>query len=228
MSIGKWIRALSLASGGAAALAVGAAAQPAAPHASAGRSANEAFVVLSGGCFWGMQSVFEHVRGVTSVVAGYAGGDAGTAMYEAVSTGATGHAESVRVAFDTTQISFAQILQVFFTVHDPTQLNRQGPDDGSQYRSVIWYTSDTQKRAAKDYIGQLAKAKAYPQPIVTEVAPFRGFYAAEAYHQDYAEHHPLAPYIVINDRPKVERLRTLLPQLYRADPLLTTASGGTS
>jgi len=182
-------------------------------------------VVLSGGCFWGIQAVFEHVRGVTEAVAGYAGGASGTAEYERVSTGLTGHAESVRVVFDPTQVSFDELLQVFFTVaHDPTQLNRQGPDDGSQYRSAVWYTTEEQERATKAFIARLTGTKTFSRPIVTQVSPLSGFYPAESYHQDYAEHHPNAPYIAINDRPKVERLRTVLPNLYRDPPVLTTAS----
>jgi len=182
-------------------------------------------VVLSGGCFWGIQAVFEHVRGVTEAVAGYAGGASSTAEYERVSTGLTGHAESVRVVFDPTQVSFDELLQVFFTVaHDPTQLNRQGPDDGSQYRSAVWYTTEEQERATKAFIARLTGTKTFSRPIVTQVSPLSGFYPAESYHQDYAEHHPNAPYIAINDRPKVERLRTVLPNLYRDPPVLTTAS----
>jgi peptide-methionine (S)-S-oxide reductase len=186
-------------------------------------------VVLSGGCFWGIQAVFEHVRGVTEAVAGYAGGAAGTAEYERVSTGLTGHAESVRVVFDPSQVSFDELLQVFFTVaHDPTQLNRQGPDDGSQYRSAVWYTTEDQERATKAFIARLTSAKTFSRPIVTQISPLSGFYPAESYHQDYAEHHPNAPYIAINDRPKVERLRTVLPNLYRDPPVLTTASASGS
>lgn len=186
-------------------------------------------VVLSGGCFWGIQAVFEHVRGVTEAVAGYAGGAAGTAEYERVSTGLTGHAESVRVVFDPSQVSFDELLQVFFTVaHDPTQLNRQGPDDGSQYRSAVWYTTEEQERATKAFIARLTAAKTFSRPIVTQVSPLSGFYPAEPYHQDYAEHHPNAPYIAINDRPKVERLRTVLPNLYRDQPVLTTAGASSS
>jgi peptide-methionine (S)-S-oxide reductase len=190
---------------------------------------HEEVVVLSGGCFWGIQAVFEHMRGVTQAVSGYTGGDARMANYDDVSTGTTGHAESVRVTFDPAQVSFADILHVFFTVaHDPTELNRQGPDDGSQYRSAIWYTSEEQKRAAEAYIAQLTAAKTFPRPIVTQLAPLHGFYPAESYHQDYFERHPDAPYIAINDRPKVEHLRELLPTLYREVPVLTTASGRAS
>jgi peptide-methionine (S)-S-oxide reductase len=184
--------------------------------ASIAGSTGQATAVLSGGCFWGMQLVFEHVKGVTAVVAGYAGGSAETATYEQVSTGTTGHAESVRITYDPSQLSYGQLLQVFFSVaHDPTERNRQGPDVGTQYRSVIFYQNDEQRRIAEAYIAQLDRAKVFAHPIVTEVVPFRGFYPAEAYHQDYAVHHPDDLYIVINDRPKVVHLRDELPALYR-------------
>jgi peptide-methionine (S)-S-oxide reductase len=189
-------------------------------------AATNQYVVFSGGCFWGVQWVFQHVQGVTSAVSGYAGGDSTRTTYEEVSTGSTGNAESVRVTFDPGQVSFDQLLQVFFTVaHDPTEVNRQGPDDGPQYRSAIWYTSPSQKQAIDAYIAQLTAAKTFPHPIATQVAPLRGFTEAEAYHQDYAERNPRAPYIAINDRPKVERLRLQFPKLYREMPLLTTARG---
>ena len=172
--------------------------------------------VFAGGCFWGIESVFEHLKGVLDAVSGYAGGDAGSAQYETVSGGSTGHAESVRVTFDPEKISYERLLQVFFSVaHDPTQLNRQGPDVGSQYRSAIFFANDEQERVAKAYIDQLTRAKTYPRPIVTEVTKLRGFYPAEAYHQDYMAHHPNEPYIVFNDRPKVERLKKQFPELYR-------------
>jgi len=177
----------------------------------------EEVAVFSGGCFWGVEAVFEHVKGVTHAESGYAGGVAATANYEAVSNGDTGHAESVRVVFDPSQVSYGQLLQVFFSVaHDPTELNYQGPDHGTQYRSVIWYTSEAQRQAAEAYIAQLTKARTFSKPIVTQVAPLRGFYLAEAYHQDYATRHPDAPYIVYNDAPKVERLKKDLPALYRS------------
>jgi peptide-methionine (S)-S-oxide reductase len=173
-------------------------------------------VVLAGGCFWGIQAVFEHVKGVSSATAGYSGGAAQTAQYETVSTGTTGHAESVRVVYDPAQISFGQILKVFFSVaHDPTELNRQGPDEGTQYRSVIFYSNDEQRHIAQAYIDQLNRAKAFSQPIVTQVVALQAFYPAEAYHQDYAEHHPNEPYIAINDLPKLEHLKQMLPELYR-------------
>jgi peptide-methionine (S)-S-oxide reductase len=172
-------------------------------------------VVLSGGCFWGIQAVFEHVKGVSSVTAGYSGGSAGTAQYETVSTGRTGHAESVRIVYDPAQVSYGQLLKVFFSVaHDPTELNRQGPDEGTQYRSAIFYANEDQRRIAQAYVDQLNRAKAFAQPIVTQIVALQGFYPAEAYHQDYAEHHPSEPYIAINDLPKVEHLKQTLPELY--------------
>ena|SRR5690349_7517102 len=172
--------------------------------------------VLAGGCFWGVQSVFRHVRGVIDVTSGYSGGAADTAKYEVVSTGTTGHAESVRVVFDPSQITYGQILRVFFSVgHDPTQLNRQGPDEGTQYRSVIFYGSGEQKRIAEAYIAQLGNAKSFLRPIVTQVVQLDKFYPAEGYHQDYAERHPNEPYIMINDAPKVAHLRELFPDLYK-------------
>jgi peptide-methionine (S)-S-oxide reductase len=180
----------------------------------------EQTAVLAGGCFWGMQAVFEHVKGVTRVTAGYAGGSANTATYEQVSTGSTGHAESVQITYDPSQISYGQLLKVFFAVaHDPTERNRQGPDVGTQYRSAIFYTSDEQRRIARGYIDQLTQAKLFPRPIVTEVVALHGFYPAEAYHQDYAVKHPDEPYIVINDLPKVERLRRQMVDLYRESPV---------
>jgi peptide-methionine (S)-S-oxide reductase len=174
-------------------------------------------VVLAGGCFWGIQAVFEHVKGVSSATAGYSGGSADTAHYEIVSSGTTGHAESVRIVYDPSQISFGQILKVFFSVaHDPTELNRQGPDEGTQYRSVIFYSNDEQRRIAQAYIDQLNRAKVFSQPIVTQLAALQGFYPAEAYHQDYAEHHPNEPYIAMNDLPKLDHLKQMLPELFVA------------
>jgi peptide-methionine (S)-S-oxide reductase len=172
-------------------------------------------VVLSGGCFWGIQAVFEHVKGVSSVTAGYSGGSAATAQYETVSTGSTGHAESVRIVYDPAQVSYGQLLKVFFSVaHDPTELNRQGPDEGTQYRSAIFYANDDQRRIAQSYVDQLNRAKAFAQPIVTQIVALQAFYPAEAYHQDYAEHHPNEPYIAINDLPKLDHLKQTLPELY--------------
>ena len=171
--------------------------------------------VLAGGCFWGVEGVFEHVKGVTQVVSGYAGGDAKTASYAQVSSGRTGHAESVRISYDPDRISYGQLLKVFFSVaHDPTELNRQGPDTGTQYRSAIFYTDAEQKQVADGYITQLQKARVFSRPIVTEVVPLKGFYDAEAYHQDYLDHHPNQPYIVINDLPKIANLQRQLPSLY--------------
>jgi len=175
-------------------------------------------VVLSGGCFWGIQLVFEHVKGVTRATAGYSGGSAKTAEYEIVSTGTTGHAESVQVVYDPSVITFGQLLKVFFSVaHDPTELNRQGPDSGTQYRSAIFYASDDQKRIAQAYISQLDAAKSFGRPIVTQVTVFQAFYPAEDYHQDYAVHNPDNPYIAFNDLPKLARLREQLPELYMAE-----------
>ena len=175
----------------------------------------EQTAVIAGGCFWGIQAVFQHVKGVIKATSGYSGGAANTAEYEVVSTGETGHAESVKITYDPSQISYGQLLRVFFSVaHDPTQWNRQGPDDGTQYRSVIFYGSDEQKHIAEAYIAQLDKAKAFPRPIVTQVVPLKAFYPAEAYHQDYATRHPNDPYIVYNDAPKVVHLRERLPAIY--------------
>jgi peptide-methionine (S)-S-oxide reductase len=177
--------------------------------------------VLSGGCFWGVQGVFEHVRGVQRVVAGYAGGEKATAQYETVSSGNTGHAESVKITFDPAVISYGQILQIAFSVvHDPTQLNRQGPDVGSQYRSSIFYDDDTQKHIAQAYISQLQQAHAFARPIVTRVDALQGFYPAEDYHQDYLIHNPTQPYIAIYDMPKIENFRKTFPELYRGQPVL--------
>jgi peptide-methionine (S)-S-oxide reductase len=172
--------------------------------------------VLAGGCFWGVDAVFKHVKGVEQVVSGYSGGDAGTAQYETVSTGSTGHAESVKITYDPSQVRFSELLRIFFSVAtDPTQLNRQGPDVGSQYRSVIFYTSDEQKQVAQAYIQQLDKSGAFKRRIVTQVVPFRAFYPAEAYHQNFLERHPNYPYIVFNDLPKLRGLKKEFPDFYR-------------
>jgi peptide-methionine (S)-S-oxide reductase len=191
-------------------------------------SPSDEVAVFSGGCFWGIQAVFEHVRGVTSATSGYTGGNATTATYDEVSTSTTGHAESVRVTFDPKRVSYADLLKVFFTVHDPTELDRQGPDEGTQYRSVVWYSSDAQRLAAEAAIRQLSAAKTFSRPIVTQVAPLHGFYVAEGYHQDYFVHNPDAPYIVINDKPKVERLKVALPTLYSETPVLYAAATATA
>lgn len=177
----------------------------------------EQTAVLAGGCFWGIEAVFEHVKGVIDVESGYAGGSASAARYEIVSNGRTGHAESVRIKYDPSRISYGQLLKVFFSVaHDPTQLNRQGPDTGTQYRSAIFCSNEDQKRIAQAYIEQLNKAKVFERPIVTAVGIGSMFYVAEAYHQDYVVHHPDEPYIVMNDLPKVANLRKDFPSLYRA------------
>ena len=179
-------------------------------------SATEQTAVFSGGCFWGVDAVFKHVKGVIEVVSGYAGGNAATAHYEQVSNGDTGHAESVHIRFNPEQVSFAQLLQVFFSVaHDPTQLNYQGPDTGSQYRSAIFYTSPDQQKIAAAYIRQLETAHTFSRPIVTQVVPLKQFYPAEAYHQNYLALHPDQTYIIINDQPKVDHLRKQFPALYR-------------
>jgi peptide-methionine (S)-S-oxide reductase len=178
-------------------------------------TAGQQTAIVSGGCFWGIQAVFQHVKGVTRATSGYAGGSAETAEYEIVSTGETGHAESVQIVYDPSRITYGELLRVFFSVaHDPTQLNRQGPDAGTQYRSSIFYSNDEQKRIAEAYIAQLDKAKVFPRPIVTKVVPLQAFYPAEAYHQNYAASHPNQPYIVFNDAPKVEHLRQEFPDLY--------------
>jgi peptide-methionine (S)-S-oxide reductase len=173
--------------------------------------------VFAGGCFWGVEAVFEHVRGVKSAVSGYSGGSALSARYMLVSTGRTGHAEAVRVVYDPKQVSYGQLLKVFFSVvHDPTQLDRQGPDVGPQYRSQIFAANREQQRVAEAYIAQLEAARAFAGPIVTKVAPRDGFHPAEAHHQDYLEHHPDEPYIVYNDAPKLVHLKRMFPKLYRA------------
>jgi peptide-methionine (S)-S-oxide reductase len=177
--------------------------------------------VLAGGCFWGVQGVFEHVRGVQKVVAGYAGGDRASAQYETVSSGGTGHAESVKIVFDPAEVSYGQLLQIAFSVvHDPTQLNRQGPDVGSQYRSAIFYADEEQKRIAEAYIAQLEKSHAFSRPIVTRVDPLKGFYPAEDYHQDYLYHNPNVPYIAMFDIPKVQNFKRTFPDLYSGRPVL--------
>jgi peptide-methionine (S)-S-oxide reductase len=178
-------------------------------------SKGEQTAVVAGGCFWGIQAVFQHVKSVINATSGYSGGAANTAEYELVSTGDTGHAESVKITFDPSQITYGQLLRVFFSVaHDPTQLNRQGPDSGTQYRSVIFYNSGEQKRIAEAYIAQLGNAKLFSRPVVTQVVPLKAFYSAEAYHQDYAANHPNNPYIVYNDAPKVAHLHQQFPELY--------------
>jgi len=172
--------------------------------------------VLAGGCFWGVEAVFERLKGVTDVVSGFAGGSKATAHYEVVSLGMTGHAEAVRITYDPAQISYGQLLRIFFAVaHDPTQLNRQGPDEGTQYRSSIFYTDEEQKQVAQAYIQQLDAAKIFKRPIVTTVVPLQGFYPAEAYHQNLVAHNPTYPYVVFNDLPKVEHLEKAFPELLK-------------
>ena len=176
----------------------------------------EQTAVLAGGCFWGIEAVFEHVKGVTRVESGYAGGSADTAEYETVSSGRTGHAESVQITYDPSQVTYGQLLKVFFAVaHDPTELNRQGPDVGTQYRSAIFYANEEQKRIAEKYIAQLNEAKVFSSKIATQVAPLKKFIEAEGYHQNYLVNHPDDPYIVYNDLPKLENLRKQLPELYK-------------
>ncbi len=175
----------------------------------------KARMVVAGGCFWGVQAVFQHVKGVVRATSGYAGGAAKTASYEVVSSGGTGHAESVEVIYDPSQVSYGTLLRVFFSIaHDPTQKNRQGPDEGTQYRSVIFYADDHQQQLAQAYIAQLEAAKTFSHKIVTEVVPLNGFYPAEAYHQDYATRNPFDPYIAMNDRPKVNNLHSQYPDLW--------------
>jgi peptide-methionine (S)-S-oxide reductase len=184
-------------------------------------AAKSAVAVVAGGCFWGVQGVFQHVKGVTNAVSGYAGGAKSAAEYETVSSGVTGHAEAVQITYDPRQISYGRLLQLFFSVaHDPTQLNRQGPDTGTQYRSAIFPVNEEQARIAKAYIAQLNAAHTFGSPVVTKVEPGHAFYAAEAYHQDYLTRNPRQPYIVINDLPKIEDLKRLFPGLYRPDPVL--------
>ncbi len=182
-------------------------------------------VILAGGCFWGMQAVFEHTKGVTQAVSGYSGGKKETAHYEMVSTERTGHAESVSVTYDPQQISYGKILQIYFSVaHNPTELNRQGPDSGPSYRSAIFYADDAQKKAAEAYIAELDKVHVFSAPIVTKLEPLNGFFPAEDYHQDFAVTHPTYPYIVYNDAPKVENLKRLFPDYYRDTPVTVMAA----
>ena len=196
--------------------------KPAVNEPAAGKASETA--VLAGGCFWGMQGVYQHVKGVTMVLSGYSGGQAATAQYETVSSGSTGHAESVQITFDPSVVSYGEILRIYFSVaHDPTEKDRQGPDTGTQYRSNIFYADDDQKKVALAYIDQLAQAKAFEEPIVTRVDQLTGFYPAEGYHQDFLVNHPDYPYIVFNDLPKIENLKRLLPEDYREKPVLVGA-----
>jgi len=191
---------------------------PTLDSAASGRSPETA--VLAGGCFWGIQGVFQHVKGVSQAVSGFSGGKNPTGGYEQVSTGNTGNAETVQITFNPKQISYGQILRIYFSVMDPTELNYQGPDQGTQYRSAIFTTSAEQRRVAQAYIAQLTKAHAFPEPIVTQVNAFSAFYRAEDYHQDYLIHHPDQPYIAYNDLPKVAALKKLYPALYRESPVM--------
>lgn len=197
-----------------------------APITDLASSSEQETVVLAGGCFWGVQGVFQHTAGVTSAVSGYAGGDKRTAEYVTVSSGATGHAEAVRVTYDPRRISYGRILQIYFSVaHDPTQLNRQGPDTGTQYRSAIFPANAEQGRVARSYIAQLDGSHVYDAAIVTKIEPDRAFYPAEDYHQDYLTLHPNQPYIAINDLPKVEALHRLFPDSYATKPVLVASAG---
>lgn len=181
--------------------------------------------VLAGGCFWGVQGVFEHVKGVHKVISGYAGGDKSAAQYDTVSSGRTGHAESVQITFNPAEVSYGELLQIFFSVaHDPTSLNRQGPDMGTQYRSAIFYMDDVQKKIAETYIQQLNRSRAYSNTIVTKIEPLKGFYTAEDYHQDFLLNNPDYPYIVINDLPKIEHLKQVFPNKYMVQPVTVNGS----
>ncbi|HWM31801.1 MAG TPA: peptide-methionine (S)-S-oxide reductase MsrA [Methyloceanibacter sp.] len=186
--------------------------------------AKEEVAVIAGGCFWGVQGVFQHVKGVTNAVSGYAGGAQKTAHYDMVGLGSTGHAEAVRISYDPRQISYGRLLQIYFSVaHDPTQLNRQGPDIGTQYRSAIFPEDEEQAKIAKAYIGELNRARTFDAAIVTKIEPDQAFYPAEAYHQDFMVLNPNYPYIVIHDKPKVESLKRLFPEQYRSEPVLVSA-----
>lgn len=221
LALGLGVGARAIGSGGEAAVLVP---SPAVDNPKISASTQTA--VLAGGCFWGVQGVYQHVRGVQQVLSGYSGGTRETADYETVSRGASGHAESVEVRFDPKQVSYGEILQIYFSVvHDPTQLDRQGPDVGPQYRSNIFYADDTQKRIAEAYIAQLDRAKVYRRPIVTRVDALQGFYPAEAYHQDFLIRNPTYPYIVVHDLPKLQNLKTMFPGRYREQPITAERSG---
>src|SRR5437868_2338258 len=229
MNKGLWIRGLMALALAAAVFAFPFAARakkaseiPApAVDATLAATSGEETAVFAGGCFWGVQAVFQHVKGVISATSGYSGGEAKTAEYEVVSTGSTGHAESVKVVFDPSQITYGELVHVFFSVaHDPIELNRQGPDEGTQYRSVVFYTTSDQLRITKAYIEQLDAAHVFKHAIVTQVVPLKGFYPAEAHHQNYATLHPDSMYIRFNDAPKVDNLKKVFPQAYRESPNL--------
>jgi peptide-methionine (S)-S-oxide reductase len=230
-SFGAGVRALLLVPFVALAVNAASAAEPAvvipapALDTTAPAGTGTQTVVLAGGCFWGVQAVFQHTKGVTAAISGYAGGEKQTAHYDVVGSGRTGHAESVAVTFDPRQISYGKILQIYFSVaHNPTELNRQGPDVGTQYRSTIFYANDEQKRIAGAYIAELDNAHVFPRPIVTQLEALHGFYPAEVYHQDFAVLHPSYPYIVYNDAPKVENLKRLFAETYRDMPVTVMAS----
>jgi peptide-methionine (S)-S-oxide reductase len=230
--IAGWMSGIALALGASLALTAHSGAETAvvipapAMDEPAQKTAASETAVLSGGCFWGVQAVFQHVKGVNRVVSGYSGGAKNTATYEQVSTGTTGHAESVEITFDPHVVSYGTILQVYFSVaHNPTELNRQGPDTGTQYRSAIFVENEAQKHVAEAYIAQLDKTGVFGRPIVTKVSPLAGFYPAEDYHQDYATRHPENPYIAYNDLPKVDNLSRLFPSLYTPEAKLVSASG---
>ena len=222
-----WLSAAAAAAFGAWVLATPSAAEEGieipAPVVDAPAQGNSEVAVLAGGCFWGVQGVFQHVEGVKNAVSGYAGGDKQTAQYNVVGTGSTGHAEAVKVTFDPSKISYGRILQIYFSVaHDPTQLNRQGPDTGTQYRSTIFPADAEQAKVAKAYVAQLDKAKVFDATIATTIEPGRAFYRAEDYHQDFLTLNPTYPYIVYNDLPKIENLKRLFPDRYRSDPVLVS------
>ena len=194
------------------------------PANAATAPATQEKAVIAGGCFWGVQAVFQHVKGVSNAVSGYAGGQANTANYNAVSSGRTGHAEAVEITYDPKQVSYGQLLQIYFSVaHDPTQLNRQGPDHGTQYRSAVFPADDSQRKVAEAYIAQLNKTGVYPKPLATTIEPLQAFYPAEDYHQDYLVRNPNSMYIVINDVPKVENLAKTFPDAWRDKPVLVSA-----
>ncbi|WP_313699665.1 peptide-methionine (S)-S-oxide reductase MsrA [Achromobacter sp.] len=194
------------------------------PANAADAPATQEKAVIAGGCFWGVQAVFQHVKGVSNAVSGYAGGQANTANYNAVSGGRTGHAEAVEITYDPKQVSYGQLLQIYFSVaHDPTQLNRQGPDHGTQYRSAVFPANDSQRKVAEAYIAQLNKTGVYPKALATTIEPLQAFYPAEEYHQDYLVRNPNSMYIVINDVPKVENLAKTFPDRWRDKPVLVSA-----
>ncbi|MEO7401188.1 MAG: peptide-methionine (S)-S-oxide reductase MsrA [Polaromonas sp.] len=195
----------------------------------AGQAGAREIAVFAGGCFWGVQGVFQHTRGVLNAVSGYAGGQKETAHYDSVGTGRTGHAESVQISYDPKQITYGKLLQIYFSVaHDPTQLNRQGPDSGTQYRSAIFYANTSQKEVAERYIAQLDAAKLFPGKIVTQLTALKAFYPAEAYHQDYATLNPHSPYIAQFDLPKIANLKTMMPEVYREKPVLVSSQSGSA